>query len=113
MADQLTTYADTVGVLCEAYPDLTAANACLLVSKLIRLARRAQRNALMLCNDCSGTYKDKRQAIRRALEKVGQDFGVFLVGDVSGDPRAGSALKLSLPIQRSNSFGGEGWIVPL
>lgn len=82
----------------------------LRAADLVRLAGQYQAIQVARCNrDLTGREEGREVNIVKQVREL--LLGSEIEPRFSGDPR-GCCLKLELPSGRSNSFGGEGWLVP-
>ena len=102
-----------VAMVAQEYSTLNPYQVGCLAKRLMGFARKAERNAVNLCNVAD--YKDQRDGIKKGLDNLLDEYQMkscagFKVG---GDPR-GYTLKMILPSGKYNTFGGkeDGWGVP-
>lgn len=100
--NRIQAHEQNVQVLARNFPD--AVNVSDLEIKLHRLALKCEHNAKNLCNIAG--YVDKRYELRKAYADICKAHNVEgMRALIGGDPR-GFCLKLLLPDETYNSWGG-------
>lgn len=101
-------YAEFVQVLQVEF-NLAFGTARDIADELCSLAKKARHYDIARCNyELTERQQKRSEAIDERAKEIAAELGCGLQ---FGDPR-GCAYRLLLPSKRSNSFGGEGWIVP-
>lgn len=107
------------GHLVKAFPNLAVYHVARDVQDMIKIATRLQNLAIQACNGFQ-TYDHKHDSkaeerAEKAQETARQKFRLILaasypgvVATFGGDPR-GNVVKITIPGERGDSWGGEGF----
>ena len=103
-------FEDFVNHLLMEFDTLSRATLEPLAKELCRLAYHEHSFLLKQCNEPT-TAGEEAASVRRD-ERVMEIVKSFGVGGIDFGEARGCAYRILLPSGASNSFGGEGWIIP-